>query len=634
MKYTAKDIEVLEGLDAVRKRPGMYIGQTDTPFQLLKEIVDNSLDEAINGFARKIAVELDASFEVISIEDDGRGIPVDIHEGQKKPAVEVIFTVLHSGGKFREGVYVTAGGLHGVGASVVNALSEFLQVEVFRDDKLYKIEFSRGKTISPLKSYPGIKSKTGTKVTFKPDKSIFKTAKFNPSEIEELLKVKSFVYHGVKFEFLNKSSGQMLVFESHSGLKSLVEGWVSQSGLSIVGNDIIHIRHNADIKTEVAIAWTDSEFEAFRSFANGIETKAGGSHLDALKAGIVKAVRAVQNHFPQYKSLKFTAEDIREGICGAVSVFIPSRYNFSFQGQTKDRLSCLECEQEVNKICSGIEEFLNVNRNFTVKVLERIEVAYRSRLSSKAATASIRKKIYASQKFSLPAKLADCVSRDTSKNELFIVEGDSAGGTAKQARNREFQAVLSLRGKIMNTVVSQSSKIFDNREIIDLIAAIGTSVGETFCIDKLRYGKIIVLTDADIDGMHISTLLLGFFAKWMTPLLEHGKIFLGRPPLYRVSLKASKGGGEKVFWCHSEEEKEKIVNDNSSVSVTRFKGLGEMNPEQLWETSMNPKTRTLVHVCLINYHEVLRKVQDILGRDTRFRLDLISSYLEVAELDR
>lgn len=630
MKYTAKDIEVLEGLEAVRRRPGMYIGPVDTPIQLFREILDNSIDEAINGYGSKITVTLQDENSVITVEDDGRGIPVDIHPVLKKPALEVIFTVLHAGGKFKEGAYVTAGGLHGVGASVVNALSEFLEVEVKRDGASYKMLFERGRVKSDLKKV-GTAQSSGTRVTFKPDSDIFKNPRFNLAEIEEILRIKSYIHPGVTFEVSNKDTGERKIFHSEGGMKALIEESLEE-GHQIIGSEVVHLRGDGEIKVEVAFAWTGDDGERYSAFVNGIHTKSGGSHLDALKNGIVKAVRSVQVHFPQYKNLKFTAEDIREGVVGAVSVFVPARYNLTFQGQTKDRFTSSECEQEVSRVCAGIEQFLNTNRGFTSKILDRINLAYKARLASKAASENIKRKISSSAKFSLPAKLADCSQRNNRTTELFIVEGDSAGGTAKQARNREFQAVLSLRGKILNTISQNPAKIFENREIVDLVSAIGTSVGDSFDISKVRYGKIIVITDADVDGMHISTLLLGFFAKWMRPLLEEGRVFLGRPPLYRVVVE--NGGRQKVFWCHSDSEKDELTQRYKNVSVVRFKGLGEMNPDQLWETTLNPKTRVLYKVCLTDSGLALRRLTDILGKDTKFRFDLVSRYVEVAELDR
>ncbi len=615
MKYQAKDIQVLEGLEAVRKRPGMYIGSTEHPNHLVKEILDNSIDEAMNGFASKIEVILEEAR--ITITDDGRGIPVDQHPKLKKPALEVIFTTLHAGGKFSDTVYSSAGGLHGVGASVVNALSDKLEVTVWREGHEYNQRFSRGLPVAGLKKL-GKSRKTGTSVTFSADPEIFDSIKFKAPMIRELLRQKAFLNPGLLIIF--KSEDKEETFRFDDGLVAYVKELIQEP----VSGEVFFLEKKDRLKVSVAFAWTESTDENILSFANGIPTADGGTHVDGFKAGLLKAVRNyLATHDILPKGLKLSADDIREGLVVVLSVMIPGNVaQLQFQGQTKDRLNNQEAFTAVDSLLKSFEQTLNQKPSIAQNLVERMVLACKARSAARAASQSFSRKISVSHRLNLPGKLADCSSsKDT---ELFIVEGDSAGGTAKQCRDRKTQAILPLRGKVLNTIAT--AKITDNKELSDLASALGCGVGKDCNPDKLRYDKIIILTDADADGKHIATLLMAFFFRWMKPVIEAGALYLGRPPLFRVKVSG------KDFWVYSEKERDSVLKGKSG-QVTRFKGLGEMNPSSLWETTLNPKTRTLLRVRIDDEKQVENVFEELLGKDTSARYALITGLADTVEVD-
>lgn len=615
MKYQAKDIEVLEGLEAVRRRPGMYIGSTDSPNHLVKEILDNSIDEAMNGYASKIEVTLEDS--IITISDNGRGIPVDLHPKLKKPALEVIFTTLHAGGKFNDSVYSSAGGLHGVGASVVNALSSRLDVRVWRDGFEYFQRFEKGLPVSKLKKLERSK-KTGTSVTFSADPEIFDSIKFKDSIIRELLRQKAFLNPGLLIVFKNEGKEESFKFDD--GLTAYVKELITEP----ISDEIFFLEKKDGLKVSVAFAWTENTEEKILSFANGIPTTDGGTHVDGFKGGLLKAVRNyLATHDVLPKGLKLSADDIREGLVVVLSIMIPGNVaQLQFQGQTKDRLNNQEAFTAVDSLMKSFEQTLNQKPSVAQTIVERMVLACKARTAARAASQSFSRKISVSHRLNLPGKLADCSgNRDT---ELFIVEGDSAGGTAKQCRDRKTQAVLPLRGKVLNTIAA--AKISDNKELSDLASALGCGVGKDCNPQKLRYDKIIILTDADADGKHIATLLLAFFFKWMRPIIEARALYLGKPPLYRVKVCG------KDHWVYSENERDSLLKGKSG-QVTRFKGLGEMNPSSLWETTLNPKTRTLLRVRIDDEKQVETVFEELLGKDTSARYALITGLADRVEVD-
>lgn len=615
MKYQAKDIQVLEGLEAVRKRPGMYIGSTEHPNHLIKEILDNSIDEAMNGFASKIEVTLEETR--VTISDDGRGIPVDLHPKLKKPALEVIFTTLHAGGKFNDSVYSSAGGLHGVGASVVNALSSRLDVTVWREGFEFKQSFEKGVPVTGLKKL-GKSKQTGTSVSFSPDPEIFDSIKFKVETIRELLRQKAFLNPGLLIVF--KSGTGEEAFKFDDGLIAYLKELIDEP----IGGEIFYLEKKDRLKVSTAFAWTESTDEKILSFANGIPTNDGGTHVDGFKSGLLKSVRNyLATHDILPKGIKLSADDIREGLVAVVSIMIPGNVaQLQFQGQTKDRLNNQEASTAVDSLLKTFEQTLNQKPKLAQSLIDRMVLASKARSAARAASESFSRKISLSSRLNLPGKLADCSS--TKDRELFIVEGDSAGGTAKQCRDRKTQAVLPLRGKVLNTI--STSKISDNKELSDLVSALGCGVGPNCKVEKLRYDKIVILTDADADGKHIATLLMAFFFKWMRPVIEAGALYLGRPPLYRVKV------GGKDFWVYSEKEIDAVLKGKSG-QVTRFKGLGEMNPSSLWDTTLNPKTRTLLRVRIDDEKQVENVFDELLGKDTMARYALITGLADMVEVD-
>ncbi len=636
--YSAVDIEILEGLEPVRKRPGMYIGGTDGPaglHHLVKEILDNSVDEAMNGHADTIKVTLHKDGESVTIEDNGRGIPVDIHPKFKKPALEIILTTLHAGGKFSDHNYVTAGGLHGVGASVVNALSAKLEATVYRDGFEWNQSFSRGKPDGTMKK-GGATRRKGTRIFFRPDSEIFKSIQFSAQRVEKIIEEKAFLYKGLKLLFKNEQDGTEKTFYYPEGIKSFLRSMLEISNQPPVGGECFDLERANGIKIEVAFCWTEATQENIQSYVNGIHTKGGGTHEDGFKSGLSKALRnymSVHNLMP--KGVKITGEDLREGLVAVLSVSVPGAVSqLQFQGQTKDRLNNPEIESPVDALVKTFENVLNSKPSVANALIERITLAAKARAAARSASASVSRKVGVSHRLNLPGKLADCSSTKPDNSEVFIVEGDSAGGSAKQGRDRATQAVLPLRGKIINSVATTQSKLQENRELLDLISALGCGSGKDIRLDRLRYSKVIILTDADADGMHISALLMAFFFKFMRPLVEAGHLYIGISPLYRLKF----GSGSKesdVEWVYSDEEKERVLKANKSrkVHITRFKGLGEMNPDTLWETTLNPKTRKLLQVTIDDAAEAEAMLESLMGKDSADRYKMIQENAHRLEVD-
>jgi DNA gyrase/topoisomerase IV subunit B len=631
--YKAENIEVLEGLEPVRKRPGMYIGGTEGPqglHHLIKEILDNSIDEAMNGHADKVVVELHADKETVTVSDNGRGIPVDIHPKFKKPAVELIMTTLHAGGKFSDQNYVSAGGLHGVGASVVNALSKKLTVKVSRDGFEWSQSYSQGKTISKLEK--GSKTnKTGTSVTFTPDPEIFRKTEFNPALIEKIIKEKAFLNKGLTLVFIDKVNEETKEFHFEDGVQSFVKLLIEEKQATVVANEVFYLERTQGIKVETAFCWTEDPNDKTYSYVNGIHTQEGGSHEDGFRSGLAKALKnymQVHNLIP--KGVKLSGEDLREGMIVVLSVNVPGSVSqLQFQGQTKDKLNNPEVTAPVDTLLKSFENTLNSNPKVASSIVERILLAAKARAAARSASASVSRKVGISSRLNLPGKLADCSSSQSKKSELFIVEGDSAGGSAKQGRDRSFQAILPLRGKIVNTIATAQNKLSDNKELSDLVSAIGCGFGDGMKLEKLRYDKVVILTDADADGMHIAALLMAFFFKFMKPLIMKGHLYIGTSPLYRIKI--GSGAKQETLWAFSDEEKESLLKNRSNktnISITRFKGLGEMNPKTLWDTTLNPKTRNLLRVTVEDEESVKGMFESLLGKDSQERYRLIQDNAE------
>jgi DNA gyrase subunit B len=630
--YTAKDITVLEGLEPVRKRPGMFIGGVGTSglHHLVWEILDNAVDEAMNGYASNIAVTLHEDGSSITITDDGRGIPVDKHPKTKKSALEVIFTVLHAGGKFEQGNYKTAGGLHGVGASVVNALSSELRASVKRDGAAWDMSFKRGKATTPLKK-AGAARGTGTTVYFHPDPTIFPKVEFDPATIRERLEIVSYLHKGVRVTFDNEVDGKKEVFQHHEGLADFLKKIVTERGAKPVHDAPFALARDTAPRLDLVLHWTEATDEHLRSYANGIPTGSGGTHENGLRAGLGKAVRNyIDTHNLSPKGVTLTAEDIREGLAGVLSIFIEEP---QFQGQTKDRLNNPELTSAIDSaVRPALEHWLNTNRTVAEAIVARIILAARAREASRAAQAEVTRKTATSGRLNLPGKLSDCTGSGREDSELFIVEGDSAGGSAKQGRDRGKQAILPLRGKVMNTEGMTLAKVLENKELADLVTALGCGLGKNFDLARLRYGRIIILADADSDGHHIATLLLTFIYRHLPQLISNGRVFLAQPPLYRIDI------GKETFWALDDAHRDRLLkqhgNGRSSAEITRFKGLGEMMPKVLWETTLNPRTRRLLRVEIVDQIVTDRVINELMGKDASARFRFIMERAEDAqELD-
>ncbi len=630
--YTAKDITVLEGLEPVRKRPGMYIGGVGTTglHHLVWEILDNAVDEAMNGYASNIVLTLHEDGSSITITDDGRGIPVDKHPKSKKSALEVVFTVLHAGGKFEQGNYKTAGGLHGVGASVVNALSSELRASVKRDGTTWEMSFKRGKATSPLKK-AGAARGTGTIVYFHPDPTIFPKVEFDPAVIRERLEVVSYLHKGVRVTFDNEVDGKKEVFQHEEGLADFLKKIIAERGAKPVHEAPFTLTRDTAPRLDLVLQWTEATDEHLRSFANGIPTGSGGTHENGLRAGFGKAVRNyIDTHNLSPKGVTLTAEDIREGLTGVLSIFIEEP---QFQGQTKDRLNNPELTSAIDSaVRPALEHWLNTNRTVAEAIVGRIILAARAREASRAAQAEVTRKTATSGRLNLPGKLSDCTGSGREDSELFIVEGDSAGGSAKQGRDRGKQAILPLRGKVMNTEGMTLAKVLENKELADLVTALGCGLGKNFDLARLRYGRVIILADADSDGHHIATLLLTFIYRHLPQLISNGKVFLAQPPLYRIDI------GKETFWALDDGHRNRLLkqhgNGRANAEITRFKGLGEMNPKVLWETTLNPRTRRLLRVEITDQIITDRVINELMGKDASARFRFIMERAEDAqELD-
>ncbi len=629
--YTAKDIGVLEGLEPVRKRPSMYIGGVDAKglHHLVWEIVDNAVDEYLNGFADAITVTLHKSGDAVSVSDNGRGIPVDLHPKHKKPALELILTTLHSGAKFGDGeVYFHSGGLHGVGSSVVNALSRKLIATIRRDGFEWRQTFRRGKPAGELEKLDAFRGH-GTTIYFEPDSDIFKTTQYDPKWIREHLESMSYIHSGLKIAFKDEIAKETYDLTHPGGIPEFLQRLVAEGQKPPVTEAPFALVRNNGEKMEVALQWTESTDEAIRSYVNGIRTSAGGTHENGLKSGIAKAIRNyMETHEVKVKGLTITAEDIREGIVAILSVFVREPM---FQGQTKEKLNNPEMAAVVDGwIRPALESWLNGNMTAADQIVGRIVLAAKARLASREAASEVKRKSVTQRRLNLPGKLADCKATSLDESELFLVEGDSAGGSAKQGRNNKTQAVLPLRGKILNSEGLPLNKVLLNAELNDLVSAIGTGAGEKFDINGLRYGKIILLMDADADGHHITTLMLAFFFRHMTELIRKGRIYLAQPPLYRIDV------GKETYWARDDAHKEEILaglRANVKPEVSRFKGLGEMDPKVLAETTLDPRQRTLLQVQIDSNLETDKTFVDLLGKDPsqRYRFIMDKAARAVAE---
>lgn len=592
-QYGAGQIQVLEGLEAVRKRPSMYIGSISARglHHLVYETVDNSIDEALAGYCDAIDVTIHSD-NSITVRDNGRGIPVEMHK-VGKPAVEVVMTILHAGGKFGDGGYKVSGGLHGVGVSCVNALSEHMEVEVRRSGKIYGIEFSRGKTVVPLYE-KGTTEETGTTVHFKPDSTIFTELIYSYETLRLRIRELAFLNKGIRINLNDERTGKQESFHYEGGIIEFVK-YVNENKDKL-HDDPIYIEGIKDTNiVEVALQYCDTYTENLFTFVNNINTEEGGTHLSGFKQAMTRTINDYARKIGALKDGEenLSGDDVREGMTAVISIKIQEP---QFEGQTKTKLGNSEIRPIVDNLVSeGLGEFFEENPVIAKRIVEKSILSARARMAARKARELTRRKS-ALEISSLPGKLADCQSKDASETEIYLVEGDSAGGSAKQGRDRRFQAILPLRGKILNVEKARLDKILSSDEIRNMITAFGCGIGEDFDLEKARYGKIIIMTDADVDGAHIRTLLLTFFYRYMQPLIKEGHVFIAQPPLYLVRK------GQKHLYAYSDDELQQTVLDevgrDSNPYIQRYKGLGEMNPEQLWETTMNPDGRTILQVHL------------------------------------
>ncbi len=631
-EYNAENIQVLEGLEAVRKRPGMYIGSTaqEGLHHLVYEVVDNSIDEAMEGYCNEISVVIKED-NIVSVIDNGRGIPIESHPKVNKPAVEVVMTTLHAGGKFGGKGYKVSGGLHGVGVSVVNALAEWLEVEVnWEDGKVYRQRYERGVPTTELKVIGEGSGKTGTKITFKPDNTIFETLNFKYKIIAQRLKELAFLNKGLKINFEDRRKDELKRDEFHyeGGIVSFVK-YLNKNKKAIFPDPIYLEKEGKEGEVEIAIQYHDGYNSSVFAFANNINTKEGGTHLSGFKSALTRTINdyARSKNLLKEKDDNFKGEDIREGITAIISVKLE---NPQFEGQTKTKLGSSEMRGFVDSALSNkLKTFLEENPKVAKIIVNKALSAARARKAARKARDLTRRKSALSST-ALPGKLADCSMKDIEKTELYIVEGDSAGGSAKQGRDRKFQAILPLRGKILNVEKSRLNKILNNDAIRSLITAIGTGVGDEFDITKARYGKVIIMTDADVDGAHIRTLLLTFFYRYMRPLIEQGYIYIAQPPLYKVKK------GRKEEYAYNDRKLNELRKEwgKDKISLQRYKGLGEMNPGQLWKTTMNPENRVVLQVQIEDAILADDTFTTLMGDKVKPRRDFIQKHAdEVENLD-
>jgi DNA gyrase subunit B len=628
--YTAEHITVLQGLEPVRRRPGMYIGGTDTKgyHHLLWEIVDNAVDEVINGYASQIEVVLHKDRRSATVTDNGRGIPVDLKKEFKKSALELVLTTLHAGGKFSSAQYKYSGGLHGVGSSVVNALSEEMVATVKRDGAEWEQRYQRGVATSKL-TKKGPARGTGTTIFFRPDPQIFAKEAFSSETVKSRLESKTFLHKGLKITFRDQAAGTVEVLQHEGGIADFLTRLVTERDKAPTAQQVFYFQREEGMRIETALQWTESHEETLRSYVNGIPTTQGGTHEQGFRAAVVKAVRSFMDVAGlEPKGVSITAEDIREGMVGVLSIYL---HEPQFQGQTKERLGNPEVQAQVDSaIRPALETFLLENRTAGAAIVERIALAGKAREASRAASQAISRKTAISHRLNLPGKLTDCSSTDPSKSELFIVEGDSAGGTAKQGRERRFQAILPLRGKVLNAEQASLQKVLSNKELQDVVSALGCGVAEGFNLEKLRYHKIILLMDADSDGHHIATLCLTFLYRHLRPLIAGGFVYLAQPPLYRVDH------GKETYWALDEADRDRIVAGlpkNARPEIMRFKGLGEMQHEELRRTTLDPATRRLLRVTVDNFEETDKILTDLMGKDVEARYKFIMERAAQADLD-
>lgn len=631
-RYTADDIAVLEGLEPVRRRPAMYIGTTGKPgyHHLLWEVVDNSVDEAMNGHATTIEVELDEDHKGATVIDNGRGIPVDTMKKQKKSALEVILTTLHAGAKFGGENYEVSGGLHGVGSSVVNALSEAMRADVFRDNEHWRQSYVRGKPKTKVQKVGETRGRRGTSIYFRPDTEIFGDKLcFDPAVVRERLEAKAYLHKGLRFIFKDPRAGGREEFHQPGGLTAYLARLVDERGKRGICPEPFALEKSDAPRIELALTWTEAPEERLLTFANGIPTPSGGTHEAGLKAALNRAVRTfmtAKNINP--KGVTISADDIREGVVALLSVYVVEP---QFQGQTKDRLNNPEIASPIEAaIRSSLEHWLLENSSIGEAIVARIVTSARAREASRAAIQQVQRKTAVSHRLNLPGKLADCSSTSPEDSELFLVEGDSGAGTAKRARNRRTQAILALRGKVLNAERASASQVLANKELSNIVSALGCGMGKSFDIGKLRYGRVFLLMDADTDGHHIATLLLTFFYRMLPELVREGHVFIAQPPLYRIDA------GKDTHWALDDDDRDRILAElpgNVKPKISRFKGLGEMNPDELKETTLDPSRRRALRVVIDDALATDQTVNDLMGKDPAPRYEFIMQHAPKADAE-